>query len=310
MTTSGGYLACATLSVWLLVGCAVAPTPDKTPELTAAELASYESLARSKELATQVGVVEEELIRRCMVAKGNRWRVPYSPSNYVYEPYKSLEVAEAAEYGYSTLTLTPEARLSDQESQLFDDSLTDAEREKQYVDLAGGAKGPKEWIVMGEGKIEYPASGCRYETQQQLYGDVKAWHEVFFAVMQINAASQKAERSPEKGAIAKRWSKCVAEGSRNYQEPGDAILDGMEASTRHFTDEQGYEASNYEGPTPKEIEIAVADAKCRAETGYDATMRAATKKAIAQEAAAHEGEILKLLEIYTAAEGRARELLG
>ncbi|MFT3888101.1 MAG: hypothetical protein QM713_08075 [Arachnia sp.] len=286
------------LAVLSSAGCTAPEAPLPPPPLTAEEQASFDSWYRYRKMTGEMQQMEDELIRRCMVAKGNRWMISSVPPNEG-QVHKSLSVEEATKYGYSTVTISAAARAEDKRLEEFEASLTKAERDKQVLDVMGGPTAPEESVIVGQDKISYPKVGCRYEVQQKLYGDVAAWNELRFSIM-VDAA-EEIEESPEAKQAAKPWSSCMAAVNRHYKDPFEARSAGFDASTPGI---------KYEGPTPKEIEIAVADATCRAETGYDDAMQLIGRKAYAHAAMGFEGQILRLIELYTEAQKRGKELLG
>lgn len=293
-----------------LVGCF--DDAPAAPELTAADEAGFRSLAQVWELGNEVNRAEDELIRRCMVAKGSKWRGGYHAEDYVYSPYRGLTVEIAAEYGYSMLGFsTPESRAFDQADEAEELAMTEAERAKRDVDLHGGPGDTRTVVLDNGGEITYPAGGCRRHAKEQLYEDPD---EAFLRWEALNGFGpdwDEVMASREARDVTKRWSECMAAVNLVYAEPGDASYEASEAAETPTFDEEGNQIDSVRRPPDqKEIATAVADATCRAETGYDETIGTLLKAAYGREAIALEGDILALMEVYTKAQERARELLG
>lgn len=274
--------------------------------LASAELASLHSLAQASETSTQLRKVHEELVRRCMVAKGSPYVIGYVPSQYSYTPYRGLSVDEASQLGYrGLLGHTPEGDAADERIQKLQDSMTPAEIDKQILDLSGDPSSPRESVRVGDSEVSYPTVGCQYEADQKLFGDVRAWNQAWLTVSRAGIeTSAQVEASPLVKAAGARWAGCMASENRVYDAPGDAMAAGVSMSS---VDENG--GRRYNGPTPAEKALAVADATCRASTGYDATLSDVTNAAVARYARANEGQVLTLIELNEKAQRRAQELL-
>lgn len=189
--------------------------------------------------------------------------------------------------------------------------MTEAERAKRDADLDGGPGDRRTVVLEGGGEIEYPAGGCRRHAKEQLFEDPDALKLVGGALNGVYVDWDGVMASREARDVTKRWSECMAAVNLVYAEPGDASYEASEAATTRTFDEEGNQIdSERRPPDQKEIATAVADATCRAETGYDETIGTLLKAAYGREAIALEGDILALMEVYTKAQERARELLG
>ncbi|MBK7819637.1 MAG: hypothetical protein IPJ61_00810 [Tessaracoccus sp.] len=294
----------------LVGGCAPDAAPGPVSELTAEEQAAYRSLARVYETSSDLRRVEDELIRRCMAAKGSPW-LSFSQEDYVWAPYKALTVETAAEYGYSMVASTPESKAFDEKHQAHEDSLTEAELAKQAADLNGGPGDTKTVVLKNGGEHTYPAGGCRRHAEEQLFGDPDAVFLLSDALNSFYVDWDVVRATPQAKAVTKEWSRCMAERNRVYAEPSEANAEAAESSSRIAYDDEGNAmGTERTGVSPTEIEIAVADATCRAETGYDETVITLLTAAYAREAMKIEGDILAVLEVYDEAMARSRELLG
>jgi len=239
-----------------------------------------------------------------MVAKGDQYVVPYVPTPYVFSSFTNLTVESASQQGYRALLgHTPESDAIDAQIGALNQSMTEVELDKYVNDLTGGENGPKGSVEIAGSKIIFPMSGCQYEAQFKLYGDVTAWNQAELTVsrasFQIFGIVEGQKRVADLNA---QWSDCMKVKNRVYAQPGDAFDAGLKMSS-------GPDGS-YIGPTEPEVALAVADANCRVSTGYDAALTEITNAALSQYARDNEGEVLKLIEIDRAAQQTAAKLIG
>ncbi|MFC7308839.1 hypothetical protein ACFQVC_32070 [Streptomyces monticola] len=197
-------------SALVLTACTTtehAPGPRETRELTVTERA----LVRQ---------AEEELVRRCMAAKGFRYWPVSVPDPEALRDFEYVvdDASWARKHGYG-----PEAPKGGGANETYRAGLPLAERKRYERALDGtGRRSLRDTLPTGQ-TVESSADGCSATAEQKLYGDRAVWFHA--RVIADNLASlyrEKVLTHPRYRSAERAWSTCMRERGFRHSSPGQA----------------------------------------------------------------------------------------
>ncbi|MEU8763087.1 hypothetical protein [Streptomyces sp. NPDC048659] len=329
----GATLAAAALA--LLTGCGSdpGPAPDGGPQdgpdstrgaASAPDAASAAkataAFGSAKELARQVGAMELQLTRRCMVAKGftvhppDPAPVPDGGGPAAPEGRVSPTAEEAARHGYGAGPdgtgdgAAPQDSTRDRPGPWAD--LPDAEK-LRYTLAKNGDPDRLVSYETGEGKFSSPSGGCIGETRKTLYGDMPKYLRLMWLADNgmRHEAGREAEGSDAFLKAVGAWSSCMEKaGYGGMKSPTEAIKKAKE----YYGGKGGGknpDTAAVESGRKQEIAQAKADANCADTTRYDTLWRAAYQKSLTALYVKNEPDLVTYQQILTEAQKKAQKML-
>lgn len=227
------------------------------------------SLASEGQEAVMVDMVEER-IAACMASEGFEYVPAPMASTSVVDPADAgalpgtLEFAE--QYGYG-ITTDPwgfdegsESVGTNDPNAAIIDAMSASEVEEYYAALYGSstADEPYDWRT----------AGCAGAAQHEVYDTVEGLDSGEYVALREELVRVLSVASdPSLAPLVEDWAGCMSEnghpGFTEVEEPAAAIAQ----------ESASLPAEELEGLTQREIEVATADARCRAEVGYDVALR-------------------------------------
>jgi hypothetical protein len=218
-----------------------------------------------------LGAAEEEMIRRCMAAKGMRYTknpAQTTDNNIVLPPIGKLyglTIEQARRSGYGM-----RAKVAQGRPQEFDQTAGLTEQQKQAWGVAfGGPEGGSEVSIElpgDTGIVKVPSEGCVSAARIQVYGSLMKYMQRENVAADITmTAMHRSDSDPAMARIDSAWAACM---------PTKGISGSIKGhSAARPTDAQGLAINNYgrlvtDVAFRKEVAIAVADAECEQQTGY------------------------------------------
>lgn len=302
----------ATIVVPLAVFGSFNATPSDTSSASrqvAAAVADYQTMTTDRAFIQRA---EQELISRCMAAAG----FEYTPIEQLPARWRQLtqplSVQAAEESGYASLTApltSPDAEANEK----YMAALSKADRQR-YATTLNGDPGHTAKITSPAGTVAIPTSGCVRQADRDLFGNAVKWAQASTFVTDVgNYPEYRPADDTTLKHATQEWSSCMADRGYRFATPDDAMqLALSEATPFNRLDANGNEVpQETAGAHPdKARDIAVADATCRAQTGWDDANRVAAQRALAAVFAAHESDVLAYNEMAAVGVAKARAVLG
>lgn len=260
----------------------------------------------SQEKLDKENLKVEELVAECMTKEGFEYAPNASSGGVVMSTgedegddapdYGSEEFAK--EYGFGIVDFPGMSEMvgpDEQEAdpnQKYIESLSESEQEAFYNTLYGPGPTEEEMAAMeaGEGYTsDWTREGCygaaRHETQQDSGGGMAAYEDpeftdLFAAMNEVwGVVYADGNEHPDIAKLNRDWSDCMADaGHPDLENPMTAQNELNEEYNTLQTGGSDEPDENFTGPSEKdkqafkerEIALATADAKCRADLKYDA----------------------------------------
>lgn len=329
----GATLAAAALA--LLTGCGSGPEagpedgPQAGPDATRGGVSAPDAASAAKatsafdsakELSRQVGAMELQLTRRCMVSKGFTVHPPdpapmaADSGSDAPEGRVSPTAREAARHGYGAApdaggdTAAPQDSTGDRPGPWAD--LPDSEK-RRYTVAKNGDPDQLVSYETGEGKFSSPSGGCIGETRKALYGDMPKYLRLMWLTDNgmRHEAGRQAESSDAFLKAVGTWAGCMEK----------AGYGGMKSPTEAIKKAKGYyggkdagktlDAAAVESGRKKEIAQAKADARCADSARYDTFWRSAYQKSLTALYVKNEPDLVVYQQILNEAQKKAQKML-
>lgn len=289
----------------LLSGCSGDPGSESDTDTPLSPLEEYMSAlwdtdegAQDARDAQELRI--EELIAECMAAEGfayepNTQNRSFSiPEDDDSPEWGSMEFAK--EYGYGIVE-SPWINVTSGQDQEYVDpnegyvnSLSQSEQTAYYEVLYGPGPTEEEMAAMEEGgsfRPDWTQQGCagtaRYEVEQDSPGGMAAsmdpeFSDLFEAMNEVMAElySDQGSDDPDLARIERAWSDCMADAGYPDLVSPIATQSALSAEYWESTSSEVADGANQEQRDTfkqREIEVAVADVTCGAETGYTEQQR-------------------------------------
>lgn len=312
-TSSVKFLLPAVLAVAAiaLTGCSAGgksqPEPEEGP-LSKYMSALWSDDEMSQEKLDKETLKTEELVAECMTKEGFEYKPNTNNGGMVYSTedeensgpaWGSEEFAKEYGFGIVDYPGMSEAPGPGTEEEYVDPnqdylaSLSESEQNAFYEVLYGPGPTEEEMAAMEEGDGSYTSDwtreGCygaaRHEIQQDTPGGMAAYEDPEFADLfesmneVWNTAYDEEGLNAEMAQLNRDWADCMAEaGHPDLKSPMSAQ---NELSDEYYNSGSGGETEEYKEPSKKEkdafkkreIDMAVADWKCRDGLKYDDTQQ-------------------------------------
>jgi len=273
----------------------------------------------------------EQLVAECMREQGFDY-LPREDGGMVAASggtdleWGSAEFAEQFGYGISTDPRgwddQDDAVASEDPNQEYVDSMSDGEREAYYAALWGPPVEMDEDADPEEYEYDWTRSGCYGAAQHEVWDD-DADEEFAGLLDEVSRVWEQTAEDPRVRALDAAWSSCMADaGYGGFDAPNEAAPRlSEEWNVIQGWDDPEYQAlrdgwdwdAEPDGPgepevdeaavrafTEREIAVAVADAGCKAEVGYDDGVREVSHEIQQEFVDQHRAE----LEAWAEAAGR------
>lgn len=204
----------------------------------------YDLVYAVDEKDVRVAAAHLELIRRCMARRGFEYRAPAPPTG-------SSADDRPAPFGLESLPPPDRQKPDHQKADAPPPADADGTGEAFYRALAGDED--RKITVRGKRlAIDFPTSGCIADAEQELLGDGRVrWKELRLILYEAERDVQ-AELLQDIGiwAVNFRWRACVRRSGFDHSDPAQLL------------------AALPEGTDLSRDPRAIADVRCKAETGY------------------------------------------
>jgi hypothetical protein len=324
----GAGLAAAALTA--LVGCSsgsdagrdAVGDPSGGPAAAAPDSASAakatQAFNSAKELGRQVGAMELQITKKCMVSQGftvhppDPVPMPDADGADAPEGRVSPTSEQAAQRGYGAAPDAGDSRPdnSTQEQPGPWRDLPDAEKQRYTLAKSGD---PDQLVSYetGEGKFSSPSGGCMGETRKKLYGDMPKYLRLMWLTDNgmRHEAGRQAEQSDAFLKAVGNWSSCMEKaGYGGLKSPTDAV---KRAKDYYGGKDAGknLDAAAVEAGRKNEIAQAKADARCADTSKYDTIWRSANQKALTALYVKNEADLVAYQEVLTEAQKKAQKML-
>ncbi|TDC67685.1 hypothetical protein E1200_14135 [Actinomadura sp. GC306] len=259
----------------VLVGCSDGSTPAatearqktwKVPE--APDAGIRDELQSLFEGADTRFAAEEELVHRCMTAKGFHYVKLASPSSDVHPTMSrdeyGITVAAAKRDGYGSRERLSRAADHPDPSGLR--QMTDQQRKSWGEAFYGPDSVERIKVELPDGsRIETSPQGCLSEARKKIFGSLEQTLKSSYLAANIPIiARKKAAADPEMVALNKVWAQCMTSAGH----PGLANPESARSKAAG-----AYKTMDQSAAFKLEVEMAVSDAECEREQGYAAKRR-------------------------------------
>lgn len=248
----------------------------------------------------------EELVRRCMTARGLRYvKNPMGTKDVnptlIPDPY-GVPLEEAGRFGYRTAdNLRDAPRQVDRSGVL---KLSQADQARWGNAYWGRDSAPQIRVkVPGGGIVTTNSEGCLSEARKTLFGSLERWLKLsnFAGGFAINARRRSAA-DPAMNELNKAWSACMSgKGHAALSSPDHARTRAGEFHRRHGV--------GSDKALDEEKALATADAECENQVDYAPRRRELEDRHYRDALRAHEAEITAVLEMNEEALTRAHKIL-
>lgn len=272
----------------------------------AAAVTQYQAMMADRDVIQRA---EQVLIGRCMAAAG----FEYTPVEQLPARWRQLtqplSVQAASESGYASLT-EPLTGPSAEANEKYVASLSPADQQRYSAAISGTAGDRVELTDAAGTTMTINTTGCTRQADRDLFGDAVKWAELSLSFSDIRSVS--ADDAALKH-VTQQWSSCMEGRDYHFAGPDAAMQQALsEATPFNRLDANGNEVpEETAGADPDGARaIAVADATCRAQTGWDDAHRDAAQRALAAAFEAHESDVLAYQQMATAGVAKAHTVLG
>lgn len=221
----------------------------------------------------------QELVAECMADEGFEY-IPVDMTQYTtfsddMEDMDTEEWVSQNGYGFnmSSESASEESEMPEDPNQDYVESLSTNEQTAYYEALYG--PGPSDDEIEEDGSYEYnwEEAGCQgaaeYEVRGDMMGDQDEFGPLFDAMTEMY---EQARTDPGLADVNAEWASCMADaGYADFAQPEDAMNDAMEASNALWEESGGDTPSDEAMAEAREteIEIALADFRCKEKVDYD-----------------------------------------
>lgn len=307
-----GATAALALATVLAAGCSSSEPSGKADP--AAARRAQTALNEVQAVKEQVGLLEAQLIKKCMIDKGFKVFPPLPEAMPDGNAKKSTgvtpEIADAERSGYDISTLL-KARSVDSSEQ-GDGGWKDLpSSEKQKFTLA--QMGPADERVkydFGDGQVSAPTGGCYGSVRSAMYGDQKTYLRLdWIATNQSGAdGSQATEADAEVLKAKTAWSACM--GKAGYPSLAAPVDARKLAETYYAGRTADSPADELRSALEQEIKVATADARCGTESGLNKAVATAQAAANGVFLTEHEADLVQYRTIMVGAVKQGQKMLG
>ncbi|MFD7259898.1 hypothetical protein [Streptomyces sp. NPDC059874] len=306
--------ALALLALAATTGCSSSSAGSAKADPAAAQRAQS-ALNEVQSVKEQVGLLERQLIKKCMLDQGFTVFPPLPEAQPEKDEHKkpagvTPDLAEAQKTGYGISTsLAASAIDSVPTQQGAWQSLPDAEKQR-FTTAQIGTEDQKTTYDFGDGQVSAPTAGCFGTVRAALYGDQKAYLRLdWIATNQAGVAKSKAAQSdPEVIKAKNSWIACMAQSE--YPGLGTPV-DARKSAEAYYDGLSPQSAPDaLRSALDKEIKIATADAQCGTKAGLNEAVATAQSAANAQYLTQHEADLVQYRTIMLGAVKQGQKMLG
>jgi hypothetical protein len=304
-----------------LTGCGgsggTAPTPGRNDQSDAgtsapvtyrvgssAGYATFQAISENRRFLDHA---RNELTRRCMAAAGFQyWPALDLPKEYS-DPARPLTVEGAQTRGYHSLDVPPDRDREAAISAYFA-TLSDAQQQEYQRSAEGPANDVYKFhTFLGDGG--YPRHGCAGNSVSQITDKPAEFVRLELIMTNLTDAPEyRPDADPGLKAPRARWRSCMTDAGYDFTSPRAAQVKGGQLDSAAAR-KAGLELEP-DAPSPAALALAVADAKCRASSGWNDAYARAVRNALAVVIDAHESDVLAWEDISAAAVTKAKAVLS
>ncbi|MEV7663382.1 hypothetical protein [Paenarthrobacter sp. NPDC089316] len=283
------------LTVGAAVTMAAAATPGAHSLLTKAAEHPVSGMTLAAEKFASADPVAEkgvaEAIRQCMAKSG-----------YVYTPvsagqdsvdlkktigFDALTVETARATGYATF------KPAGAHEPVENSDLGKLMADPGFQQALHGGGSPEQNVVQSSAGTGMLWGGCKAEGITAIYGNADSYmRATALALNSLMVATNAASQDVGIESAVNSWKECMSTTAFPYSRPGEAASAGLDAGGQ------------------KELKIAVTDATCRENTGFDAKITSVLDKYLTTRMKELEAEVADVKQIRHDASERAQLLLG
>ncbi|MHA3722796.1 hypothetical protein ACXR2T_02855 [Leucobacter sp. HY1910] len=256
----------------------------------------------TQEQLDKQNIEEQDLIAACMAKEGFEYTPDTNNGGTVYSPDEEPEGPEwgteefAKQYGYGIIDspwMGSEETMSEEEwvdpNADYVNSLSESEQTAYYEALSGPSPTEEEMAAMEDEDYQYEynweTSGCYGAAQHELQQDTDPYQaasedpqfaDMFKAMEEMwNTLYDEQNPNEDIAKLNRTWADCMAEAGQNeFTSPNAAqqtLYDELNAMSMIGDDGEYKEPSKEENKKfqEREIEVALADTKCKKKSNYD-----------------------------------------
>lgn len=307
-----GLVAAAAL---VLTSCASTPDSDSVPSWEDSPLGKIMSQAYGydpdpdamQERFQAEEKQRQEFMAECMAEQGFEY-VPYTPSgmfDWSGDDYDPESEEWVSQWGYGAVEwpgrdemMNPQE--SEDPNQEYAEGLSESEREAFYQALYGPGPDPSELGEDGNYEWNWETSGCQGKAQHELQAANPLEKDEHKELMDaINTFYTEAAESPEVADLNAKWASCMADaGHDGFTRQQDAPESIYQQLNTYYESQSGEEPAESPKDDPElakiheeEVELALADLKCREKTNYRAEQMKVQYKLEEQFISEHKAQI-------------------
>ncbi|RAY13801.1 hypothetical protein DPM19_19305 [Actinomadura craniellae] len=247
---------------------------------------------------------EQELVHRCMAAKGFRYVKLTAPATDAHPTMGKddygIGVAAAKRHGYKTQERIGGPQNDPGAADLK--LLSEADRKRWGEAFYGPDDVKRIRVTLPDGKqIETSPVGCLSEARIKIFGSLEQMlkGENFAANLPIEAR-RRAGADPAMKTLNSTWSACMS--GKGHPALPDPAAARSQAATR-------YKSASADQAFRAEIKLAVADAECELKNNYAAQRRRLEDLYYTAGMRRYEADITAIREMNQAALARAKKIL-
>lgn len=233
----------------------------------------------------------QELMAECMSEQGFEY-VPHTPAgmfDWSGDEYDPESEEWVSQWGYGAVDWPGRDEMvnpgeEDQDpNQKHVEEMSESERQAYYEALYGPQPDPSEIEEDGSYEWNWETAGCQGKAQHELQAENPLESDEHKQLMEaINAFYMESAESPEMADIDAKWASCMADaghdGFTRQQDAAESIY--QELNTYYESQSEAAQAEEgVQQPSPEddpelkkiqeqEVELALADLKCREKTNY------------------------------------------
>lgn len=176
-------------------------------------------------------------------------------------------------------------------------SMSVAEQQRYETALVGDPSDTSPITVNGSHML-MPVHGCQSRAEEALYGDRYRWAPLYLLVLNLVGQKQfSTSADSELQTTTSRWESCMGRHNQRFVSPAEAITAAAASDGQTLTT-----------PSASEKQIAIADATCREETGWDDVNEAAQQRALMRVETIFSKQIAEYRQIQVKALARSADL--
>lgn len=277
---------------------ACAESADDLPEPAPAALAALHTIAVQP---IELGVAEAHEIQWCLRSKGFNAPLPNPVVGSVANLPLPAEEQQAARHGYGD-AITRGTDPTEDPLDRYAQALSPVQRDR-FDRVIDDLTAPRvRFTTPGGWAVGAAIFGCAAEARTAVYGSVENWLIAYYLPQDLNDDAANVYTHPSVNAAAVTYHQCMTERGYPFHYPQHAFHHAQQTSVETTVDLTTQ-------PSPQEIRIATADARCQKTSGLLSTIHLALEHDAREWIVHNQSLVLRAAIIIERARGNARAIL-